>query len=182
MACTGMASPHATDHADRSRREPSLRPTSGTGGRRRAPTAAAVRHDRYAGHAAGRRRARPTVGGPPDSIRQRAAQVLIAAILHPTIRGARITTGGACRAWALLKPADDRRGSGTGSNRRRAFRRPTRLAATDAVQQPGHDPALRSSENRNSAMNVTLVKALVALVPACMLSSGSVVLFLRGKS
>ena len=103
VAGTGMVDPNVTDHADRSRREPSLRPTSGTGGRRRAPTAAAVRHDRYAGHAAGRRRARPTVGGPPDSIRQRAAQVLIAAILHPTIRGARITTGGACRAWALLK-------------------------------------------------------------------------------
>lgn len=31
-------------------------------------------------------------------------------------------------------------------------------------------------------MNATLVKALVALVPACVLFSGSVVLFLRGKS
>lgn len=31
-------------------------------------------------------------------------------------------------------------------------------------------------------MNATLVKALVALVPASVLSSGSVVLFLRGKS
>jgi hypothetical protein len=31
-------------------------------------------------------------------------------------------------------------------------------------------------------MNVTLLKALVALVPACMLFSGSVVLFSRGKT
>ena len=31
-------------------------------------------------------------------------------------------------------------------------------------------------------MNVTLLKALVALVPASMLFSGSVVLFLRGKT
>ena len=31
-------------------------------------------------------------------------------------------------------------------------------------------------------MNVTLLKALVALAPACMLFSGSVVLFLRGKT
>ena len=31
-------------------------------------------------------------------------------------------------------------------------------------------------------MNVTLIKALVALVPACMLLSGSVVLFVRGKT
>src|SRR5438552_1034869 len=31
-------------------------------------------------------------------------------------------------------------------------------------------------------MSVTLLKALVALVPACMLFSGSVVLFFRGKT
>jgi hypothetical protein len=31
-------------------------------------------------------------------------------------------------------------------------------------------------------MNVTLLKALVALVPACMLFSGTIVLFLRGKT
>ncbi len=31
-------------------------------------------------------------------------------------------------------------------------------------------------------MNLTFPKALVALVPACMLFSGSVVLFFRGKS
>src|SRR6266404_2735880 len=31
-------------------------------------------------------------------------------------------------------------------------------------------------------MNVTLLKALVALLPACMLFSGSVVLFFRGKT
>ena len=31
-------------------------------------------------------------------------------------------------------------------------------------------------------MNVTLVKGLVALVPTCMLFSGSVVLFLRGRN
>lgn len=31
-------------------------------------------------------------------------------------------------------------------------------------------------------MNVTLLKSLVALVPACILFSGSVVLFFRGKS
>src|SRR5712692_11154430 len=31
-------------------------------------------------------------------------------------------------------------------------------------------------------MTVTLLKALVALVPACMLFSGSVVLFFRGKT
>ena len=31
-------------------------------------------------------------------------------------------------------------------------------------------------------MNVTLLKALVALVPACMLFSGSAVLFFRGKT
>lgn len=31
-------------------------------------------------------------------------------------------------------------------------------------------------------MNVTLLKALVALVPTCMLFSGSVALFFRGKS
>ena len=31
-------------------------------------------------------------------------------------------------------------------------------------------------------MNVTFLKALVALVPTCMLFSGSVVLFSRGKT
>jgi hypothetical protein len=31
-------------------------------------------------------------------------------------------------------------------------------------------------------MNVTLLKALIVLVPLCMLFSGSVVLFFRGKS
>jgi hypothetical protein len=31
-------------------------------------------------------------------------------------------------------------------------------------------------------MNVTILKALVALVPTCMLFSGSVVLFFRGKT
>jgi hypothetical protein len=31
-------------------------------------------------------------------------------------------------------------------------------------------------------MNVTLFKALVALVPACMLFSGSAVFFFRGKT
>jgi hypothetical protein len=31
-------------------------------------------------------------------------------------------------------------------------------------------------------MNVTLLKALVALVPACILFSGSIVLFFRGKT
>lgn len=31
-------------------------------------------------------------------------------------------------------------------------------------------------------MNVTLFKALVALLPACMLFSGSVVMFVRGKT
>ncbi len=31
-------------------------------------------------------------------------------------------------------------------------------------------------------MNVTLLKALAALLPACMLFSGSVVLFFRGKT
>jgi hypothetical protein len=31
-------------------------------------------------------------------------------------------------------------------------------------------------------MNVTLFKALVALLPACMLFSGSVVMFFRGKT
>jgi hypothetical protein len=31
-------------------------------------------------------------------------------------------------------------------------------------------------------MNVTLIKALVALLPACLLFSGSAVLFLRGKT
>jgi hypothetical protein len=35
---------------------------------------------------------------------------------------------------------------------------------------------------RGHAMNVTLLKALVALVPTCMLFSGSVVLFFRGKT
>jgi len=34
----------------------------------------------------------------------------------------------------------------------------------------------------NHAMNVTLLKALVALVPAGMLLSGAVVLFCRGKT
>ncbi len=62
--------------------------------------------------AAGRRRARPTVGGWPDVIRQRAVQAFVSAILLPTIRGARVTTGGACRASPMLKPPDDRRGSG----------------------------------------------------------------------
>jgi len=32
------------------------------------------------------------------------------------------------------------------------------------------------------AMNITLLKALVALVPACMLFSGSAVLFTKGKT
>ena len=111
--------------------------------------------------AAGRRRPRPTVGGRPDSNRQRAAsacghdergwgparakKVLIAAILHPAIRVTRTKAGGACRAPTLLKPADDRRGSGTGTNRRGAFRRPTRLAATDAVRQPDRDDRSRRS-------------------------------------
>ena len=31
-------------------------------------------------------------------------------------------------------------------------------------------------------MDITLVKALVALIPACMLFAGSVALFLRGKT
>jgi hypothetical protein len=32
-----------------------------------------------------------------------------------------------------------------------------------------------------TSVNVTLLKALVALVPTCMLFSGSLVLFFRGK-
>ena len=44
------------DHPDRSRRDESLRPTSGHGLRRRAQTAAAVRHD-HRGRAVGRYRA-----------------------------------------------------------------------------------------------------------------------------
>jgi hypothetical protein len=35
-------------------------------------------------------------------------------------------------------------------------------------------------EIEGNSMNVTLLKALVALVPACILFSGSVILFSRG--
>jgi Ca2+/Na+ antiporter len=35
---------------------------------------------------------------------------------------------------------------------------------------------------RRSVMNVTLLKALVALIPVCMLFSGSIVLFFKGKT
>jgi hypothetical protein len=43
-------------------------------------------------------------------------------------------------------------------------------------------PKWKSGLTDAHAMNVTLLKALVALVPACMLFSGSVVLFFRGKT
>src|ERR1700688_1423205 len=62
-ACTAFADSRATDRADRSRRQESLRSTSGHGARRPARTAAASRHDRGAnlvrpqpGSAAGRHR------------------------------------------------------------------------------------------------------------------------------
>ena len=142
-ACTSVAQPNATDHADRSRRVASLRlpERAGVGALRRPlPSGTTTASDR----AAGRHRARPTVGGRPASIHQRAVQVLVAAILHPAIRGARTTRGGTCRASPTSKPADDRRGSGApaasaskkrwGTNRRRAFRCPTRLPATDAAR------------------------------------------------
>jgi hypothetical protein len=45
-----------------------------------------------------------------------------------------------------------------------------------ARAQSGHTGA------RRRGMNVTLLKALVALAPACVLSCGSTVLFLRGKT
>jgi hypothetical protein len=41
---------------------------------------------------------------------------------------------------------------------------------------------METPAHRRHTMNVTLLKALVALVPACMLFSGSVVLFFRGKT
>jgi len=53
---------------------------------------------------------------------------------------------------------------------------PTRVSgsvATRGIMLPAY---------RCRVMNVTLLKALVALVPACMLFSGSMVLSLRGKT
>jgi hypothetical protein len=41
---------------------------------------------------------------------------------------------------------------------------------------------MKIAAGRSHAMNVALLKALVALVPACMLFSGAAVLFFRGKA
>lgn len=43
-------------------------------------------------------------------------------------------------------------------------------------------PGAHKGEGVRCCMNLTFLKALVALVPACMLFSGSVVLFLGGKT
>jgi hypothetical protein len=76
------------------------------------------------------------------------AQVLIAAILRPVIRADGITSAGACREWPKPKSPDDRRGAerargdaahhAKGTNRSAQFRRPTRVAASDAVPPPRH--------------------------------------------
>lgn len=41
---------------------------------------------------------------------------------------------------------------------------------------------VHGEERARNSMNVTLLKALVALVAACILLSGSVVLFFRGRT
>lgn len=47
------------------------------------------------------------------------------------------------------------------------------------IAQPFRDTFFAAT---GDAMNVTLLKALVALVPVCLLFSGSLVLFFRGKT
>ena len=59
------------------------------------------------------------------------------AIKVTAIRDGRISNGGACREWTKLESAGDRRGGGRVRTESAQFRRPTRLAATDAVQPPG---------------------------------------------
>src|ERR1700720_841217 len=86
----------------------------------------------------------PPVRGRPVGMHQLCAQVLIAAILRPVIRADGMTPAGACREWPKSKTADDRRGSerlregnwliAKRTNRSAQFRRPTRVAAADAVR------------------------------------------------
>jgi hypothetical protein len=45
------------------------------------------------------------------------------------------------REWPLLKPADDRRGTGSVRTERAQFRRPTRVVAADAVLPLSHGDA-----------------------------------------
>src|SRR5580704_11099515 len=84
----------------------------------------------------------PPVRGRPAGMHQLWAQVLIAAILRPVIRADRMTPAGACGEWRKPEPADDRRGGervwrgAKGTNRSAQLRRPTRVAAADAVRPP----------------------------------------------
>jgi hypothetical protein len=86
--------------------------------------------------AAGRHRVRPAVRGQPVGTLNCARPVLIAAILLPAIHEDGTTRVGACRAWSLSKPADDRRGTDSVRTIRAQFRCPTRVAAADAVPPP----------------------------------------------
>jgi hypothetical protein len=82
----------------------------------------------------------PPVRERPVGMHQLGAQVLIAAILLPVIRADGMTPAGACREWPKPKIPDDRRGgervwrAAKGTNRSAQFRRPTRVAAADAVR------------------------------------------------
>ena len=55
-----------------------------------------------------------------------AAQLVVAAIQVATVRGGRITPGGAGREWTKVEAAGDRRGSGRVRTGGAQFRRPTR--------------------------------------------------------
>ena len=103
--------------------------------RRRALTAAAVRHDHCVWRLDGIGRSQPSrpAGLPLTNC---AVKVLIAAITVTMIRDGRTSIAGACRAWTKLEAADDRPRERKGTNRSAQFRRPTRLAAADAVQPP----------------------------------------------
>ena len=139
----------STDHPDRSRREESLRPTSGHGVRRRAlrppPPGTTTAFSGWTASGAASRRGRPD-----SQCTNCAVKVLIAAITVTTIRDGRPSIAGACREWTKLAAAVDRPRERTSPNRKRAVpaadrRGPQRgsrvgvprLAAADAVQ-PRH--------------------------------------------
>lgn len=117
---TARADSRATDRAARSRRDESLRSTSGHGVRRPARTATAVRHDRGAALADGRRRLPPPVRERP-------------------VRNAPTVRGGSHRGDPALR--DPCRWNGT--NPSAQFRRSTRVTAGDAVRPPSVDSAPR---------------------------------------
>ena len=140
-ACTVPAHSHCTDHPDRSRRAESLHPTSGHGVRRRALTAAAVRHDHCVWRLDGIGRSQPSrpAGLPVHELRGEGSD-------RGDSRGPRsVTVGSASPALAVSGPSWQQllivRGSGRVRTGSAQFRRPTRragggLAAADAVQPP----------------------------------------------